>query len=172
VKAGNEGAEKFARHSLDARRITNMLAMAECEIYVTPGELDQNPWMLNFLNGTMELRTGTLRPHNPGDYITKLVRYEYCPGAPCDRWLGFLDQIMGGGPDASEGELERAQRLTNYLQRALGYSLTGSTIEKAVFILFGSGDNGKSTLLTTFRQLVEEYAQLLQVDTRAYIGTL
>jgi len=72
---------------------------------------------------------------------------------------------MGGGPDASEGELARAQRLIDYLQRALGYSLTGSTIEKAVFVLFGTGDNGKSTMLTTFRQLVEEYAVLLQVDT-------
>jgi putative DNA primase/helicase len=67
---------------------------------------------------------------------------------------------MGGAKDAG-----RAQRLTSYLQRAFGYSLTGSTIEKAVFVLFGEGDNGKSTMLSTFRQLVEEYSMLLQVDT-------
>jgi putative DNA primase/helicase len=72
---------------------------------------------------------------------------------------------MGGGPDAGEGEIERAERMVNYLQRALGYSLTGDTIEKAVFVLFGEGDNGKSTMLSTFRHLVEEYAVLLQADT-------
>jgi len=72
---------------------------------------------------------------------------------------------MGGGPDAGEGGRARAERLTDYLQRAFGYSLTGWTIEKAVFVLFGEGDNGKSTMLTTFRQLVEEYSMLLQADT-------
>ena len=72
---------------------------------------------------------------------------------------------MGGGPDASEAELDRSRRLVAYLRRALGYSLTGTTIEKAVFIPFGTGDNGKSTMLSTFRNLVEEYSHLLQVDT-------
>jgi putative DNA primase/helicase len=72
---------------------------------------------------------------------------------------------MGGGPEASEAELDRAHRMVEYLQIALGYSLTGCTIEKAVFIPFGEGDNGKSTMLSTFRQLVEEYSVLLQADT-------
>jgi putative DNA primase/helicase len=72
---------------------------------------------------------------------------------------------MGNHPDASEAELDRAERVVRYLQRALGYSLTGTTEEKAVFVLFGSGDNGKTTLLSTFLNLLEEYAVLLQVDT-------
>ncbi len=72
---------------------------------------------------------------------------------------------MGGGPGASEAELDCSQRLVAYLRRALGYSLTGTTIEKVVFIPFGTGDNGKSTMLSTFRRLVEEYSHLLQVDT-------
>src|SRR5204862_1958160 len=97
--------------------------------------------------------------------ITKLVPYDYQPDAPCVRWRAFLDQIMGGGPDAGEAEHARAQRRTDYLQRALGYSLTGVTSEKAVFVLFGEGDNGKSTMLSTIRQLAEEYSTLMQVDT-------
>jgi putative DNA primase/helicase len=165
VAKSDERAEKFARGSLDARRIANMLKMAECEIYVRPAELDSDPNLLNFQNGTVDLRTGEMREHQRADLITKLVHHRYRPEAQCPRWRGFLDQIMGGGPNAGEGALSRAQRLTDYLQRALGYSLTGCTIEKAVFVLFGDGDNGKSTMLTTFRQLVEEYAQLLQADT-------
>ena len=61
--------------------------------------------------------------------------------------------------------IDRAARMADYLQRALGYSLTGTTNEKAVFVVFGEGDNGKSTMLTTFRQLIDDYAALIQVDT-------
>ncbi len=165
VEAGNQKAETFARGSLDARRVTNALAMAECEIYVKPADLDGDPYLLNFINGTVDLRTGELCQHRRENLITKLIHHEYRPEAACPRWLAFLDQIMGGGPDAGEVELDRAQRLCDYLQRAFGYSLTGCTIEKAVFVLFGAGDNGKSTMLTTIRQLVEEYSALLQVDT-------
>ena len=161
----NNATEKFAGGSLDNRRITNALSLAECEIYVKPAELDQNPYLLNFLNGTVDLRNGQLQPHDRKDLITKLIHHEYRPKAHCPRWYEFLDQIMGGGPDAGEAELERAQRLIEYLQRTLGYSLTGCTREKAVFIPFGEGDNGKSTLLSTILTLVREYATLLQVDT-------
>jgi putative DNA primase/helicase len=164
-RGGGEKAEKFARASLDARRIGNTLSMAECEIYVRPADLDTDPYALNFLNGTVDLRTGGLRDHQRSDFITKLVRYKHIPASVCPRWLAFLDQVMGGGPDAAEPELDRARRLVDYLRRALGYSLTGTTIEKAVFIPFGAGDNGKSTMLSTFRNLVEEYSHLLQVDT-------
>ena len=164
-RGADEKGEKFARSSLDARRISSMLSMAECEIYVRPAELDTDPFALNFLNGTVDLRTGEMRAHWRSDLITKLVRYKYSPSAACPRWLAFLAQVMGEVPGAAEDDLDRSQRLVAYLRRALGYSLTGTTIEKAVFIPFGTGDNGKSTMLSTFRHLVEEYSVLLQVDT-------
>lgn len=157
--------ERFTRSCLDARRVSSMLSMAESETYVLPSELDTHPYLLNFLNGTVDLRTGLLRAAAREDLITKVIHFDYRPEALCPRWLAFLDCIMGGGPDAGDHELERAQRLTEYLQRAFGYSLTGCTIEKSVFLLFGAGDNGKSTMLTTFRQLVDEHSVLLQVDT-------
>jgi putative DNA primase/helicase len=160
-----EQADKFARSSLDSKRISSTLSMAESEIYVRPAELDINPDLLTFLNGTVDLRTGELRAHDRHDLITKLVHHRYRPGAPCGRWLRFLDEAMGGGADATEGALERAQRMVAYLQRALGYSLTGCTIEKCVFVPFGPPDAGKSTMLTTFRQLIEEHTVLLQVDS-------
>ena len=164
-RGAGEQAERFARGCLDSKRIASMLSMAEPEIFVRAAELDTDPFLLNFRNGTVDLRTSELRAHEPRDFITKVIHYDYLPDTPCPLWRAFLDRIMGGGPDASEGELERAQRLTNYLQRALGYSITASTREKAVFLLFGEGDNGKSTLLSTFRKIVEEYASFLLVET-------
>ena len=165
VAKAMEPAEKFARLALDSRRIGSLLSMAECEIFVRPEDLDRDPFALNFLNGTVDLRTAEIQDHRKTDLITKLVPYRYRPGAACPRWRAFLTQIMGGGTDVSGIAADRAGRLTEYLQRAMGYSLTGSTIEKAVFIPFGDGNNGKSTMLSTFRQLVEEYSVLLQVDT-------
>jgi putative DNA primase/helicase len=155
----------FAYSSLEARRVANMLTMAECELVVTPDQLDTHPFLLNFLNGTLDLRTGELAPHNPDQFITKLVHYNYNPEAACPLFLSVIARLMGNHPDASEPELERAERMVGYLQLALGYSLTGTTEEKAVFVPFGTGNNGKTTLLSTFLLLLEEYSVLLQSDT-------
>ena len=161
-RAGDK-VEKFACASLDSRRIASMLSMAQPEIFVSPSDLDTNPYLLNFADGTVDLRSGVLSPHDRRNFITKLVPHRFVPHAKCPQWLTFLSKIMGGGVQGEASE--RASRLIEYLQTAFGYSLTGCTIEKAVFVLFGSGNNGKSTLLSTFRQLVEEYSMLLQVDT-------
>jgi len=67
-------------------------------------------------------------------------------------FLCFLRRILGDG-------------LMPYLQKAFGYSLTGSTVEKVVFMCLGKGDNGKTTLLSLFLGLLKEYAVLLQIDT-------
>lgn len=158
-------AAEFARRTLDDKRIASMLSSAQCELPINPAELDTHPHLLNFANGTVDLRDGKLLPHEREHFITKIVHHEYHPGAPCPTFIGFLDRIMGGGPDASEGELERSDRLISYLQKALGYSLTGLTSEKAVFFAHGGGNNGKTTLLSVFREILEDYATLLQIDT-------
>jgi len=163
--ADDADLQKFAYGSLDARRINNMIALAECELIIMPDQLDTHPFLINFLNGTLDLRTGELKPHDEKQYLTKLVHHNYEPQAECSLFLGFLGRIMGGHADASERDLDRADRMVEYLQRALGYSMTGTTEEKAVFVPFGTGNNGKTTLLSTFLQLLEEYAVLLQVDT-------
>jgi putative DNA primase/helicase len=102
----------------------------------------------------VDLRTGCLRPHRREDFITKLVHHNYSPDAACQLFVAFLERITAHHPG-----------LVDYLQRAFGYSLTGRTIEKAVFLLHGKGDNGKSTLLATFLKILEEYSVLLQIDS-------
>jgi len=165
VDAGDKDHRAFAYGSLDARRIASLLTMAECELVITPDRLDTHPFLLNFMNGTLDLETGALLPHDPERFITKLVHYNYNPEAICRVFTAFIARLMGNHADASEADLDRAERMVGYLKRALGYSLTGTTEEKAVFVPFGSGNNGKTTLLATFLHLLEEYAALLQVDT-------
>jgi putative DNA primase/helicase len=165
VAAGNEVAQKFAKESLDSKRISNMLLEAQSALSISAVDLDTHPYLLNVTNGTVDVRDGRLYPHDRRQFITKMVKYAYRPAATCPTFLRFLERIMGVTPDASEGLLQRAERLIAYLQKAIGYSLTGTTCEKAVFLLYGAGDNGKSTLLALFLELLEEYAVLLQIDS-------
>jgi P4 family phage/plasmid primase-like protien len=164
VDSKNEAAEKFARASLDARRLNAMLALAQSELPITPDELDRNRSLLNFTNGTVDLKTGKLGPHRRDDWITKIVAFPYRPQAACPVWLNFVGEAMGGGPDAGQGDLDRADELISYLQLALGYSITGEVTEKAVFVAHGGGDNGKTTLLSAVRDLIHDFAATIGLD--------
>ena len=144
----SEDLQSFAVSSLNERRISHLLILAQSDLYVEPHQLDAHPMLLNCLNGN----TGILRPHSSEDYLTKLVHVEYHPQAQCPRWCRFLREVL-------------EERLLDYIQRAFGYSLTGITIEKAVFAPYGPGNSGKTTLLTTFRELIAEYAVVIQADT-------
>jgi putative DNA primase/helicase len=161
------GAElaKFAVRSLQLSRILNALKLAQPQLAVLAQDLDTHPDLLNFRNGTLNLKTGELSPHERKHYITKLVHHDYSPESECPTFLSFLSRLMGSSPDVSEFDLERCDRLMRYLQIAFGYSLTGHTSEKSVFLLHGTGDNGKTTLLSTFLKLLEEYSVLLQIDS-------
>ena len=124
------------------------LTESEPQIPVLPDQLDADPWLLNVVNGTLDLRTGELRPQRRLDLLTKMAPVIYDPGALCPTWEAFLWRIMGGNQD-----------LIDFLQRAIGYSLTGDTTEQCLFVLHGTGANGKSTLLEAlWAMLGEEYA--------------
>jgi putative DNA primase/helicase len=154
ARANNESLMKFAAICRRSARIANAIGEARPYLEIRSQLLDTNPDLLNFRNGTLDLKTGQLREHRREDYITKMVHYDYRPEAQCPTFMGFLRRITANHPG-----------LVPYLQKAFGYSLTGHTIEKAVFFLHGRGNNGKSTLLSTFRNLLDEYAVLLQVDS-------
>ena len=165
AKAGDESQMRFAAGCRRSSRITNALREAQPHLACHASELDTDPWLLNFRNGTVDLRTGELLPHNRGHFITKVIEHEFRPGAECPLFLRFLERITGGGPDVLEAAAARSQRLMIFLQRALGYSLTGVTCEKVVFLLYGPHDNGKSTLLALFLRMLGPYAILLQIES-------
>src|SRR6266487_2625226 len=132
---------KHVKSSLATAKLKAMLenAQSEEDIPLQSQDLDSHPWLLNCANGTLDLQTGTLHEHIRTHLLTKCVPIPLDPDATCPTWERFLWRIMGGtvepdDPDLSVGELEnrqqadaRAQRLMTFLQRALGYSLTGST---------------------------------------------
>lgn len=147
---------KHAARSESSRAITAMIELAKSEpgIPVTSDEMDRDTWLLNCKNGTLDLRTGKLKSHDRKDLITRFIPVEYDPIADCVLWMQFLNRIMDGKQD-----------LIKFLQRAIGYSLTGDTREQCLFILHGGGQNGKSTFLDTVRSLLCEYGQQTPTDT-------
>jgi putative DNA primase/helicase len=120
--------------------------LAKADPCVSPEELDTDPVLLNVENGTVDLRNGSLRPHLPEDLITKLAPVEFDPVAEAPRFYKFLKQVLG------EDELIR------FVQRFLGYSLTGLTKERSLAVLHGVGKNGKSTLVELFQDLMGDYS--------------
>jgi len=130
------------------------LAKTEPDIPVNISALDADPWLLNCRNGTLDLRTGKLLPHHPGNLCTKTIPVAYDPHAKCPTWKEFLRRVMAEKPE-----------LIKFLQRPIGYALTGSTGEQVLFFLYGTGANGKSTFIETCRNLLGDYAQQSEFDT-------
>jgi P4 family phage/plasmid primase-like protien len=157
---------RFLFKSESQRALTAMVQRARSlATGVTPEELDRDPWLLNAPNGVVDLRTGALLPHAREYLASKLTGAEYRPEATCPLFENFLGRIMGVSPEASEGELDRADRMVAYLQKAFGYAATGHVTEKAVFVFYGSGNNGKTTLLEVIAAALGEYAGRIQIET-------
>jgi putative DNA primase/helicase len=154
LDSGNEAVAKFAGACLNTQRITAAMREAQPHLAITTEEMDSDPYLLAFQNGVANLKTGELMPHTHEKFIARILQHDYNPSAKCRVFLGFLARITAKHPE-----------LVGYLEKAFGYSLTGVTNEKAVFLLHGGGDNGKSTLLSTFLKLLGDYAVLLQIDT-------
>lgn len=143
----------FLKHYLAAARVhgvkdTLTMAQSEQGVKIAISEIDANPMLLNVLNGTIDLATGTLRHHDPRDCITKLAPVSFDPDADSSLWQSFLDRIFDGD-----------EELIAYIQRAVGYSLTGGVGEQCLFFLYGSGQNGKSVFIQTLLHMLGEYAQ-------------
>ena len=147
---------RWAISSESTHRVRAMLESAKSErpLPILPEQLDANPWLLNVQNGTVDLRTGNLLPHQRQHLITKSAPVMWDPAARCDLWLSFLDRIMGGN-----------QELIQFLQRAIGYSLTADTREDVLFIAYGTGANGKSTLLGTIAAMSGDYGMKTPTET-------
>jgi putative DNA primase/helicase len=147
----------WSRHSLSKDKLSNMIALAQSEegVAVLPDHLDKDLWLLNVSNGTLALRSCTLRPHDKADLITKLAPVDFDPHAACPIFLAFLEKITDG-----------KKPLQEFLQRAVGRCLTGDTSEKILHVMHGTGDNGKTTLLETIHLLFgDDYAVRTPTET-------
>lgn len=140
---------KWATASEAAPRIEAMVRLARTErpIAIRVEELDADPWALNAANGTIDLRTGELRPHCRADLITKIAGCSFDAAATCPTWDGFLARVV---PDDS---------VRQFLQRFTGYALTGDVREHILVFAHGPGANGKSTFTETGLALLNDYAR-------------
>jgi putative DNA primase/helicase len=136
-----------ARHTQSDVRLRAMLAQAQPELTVPSDAFDTNPMLFNVLNGTIDLRSGALLPHDSKQLITKLSPIRYDPGAKAPLWRAFLDRIFAGNPETIA-----------FFQRALGYSLTGDTSEQVFFVAHGNGQNGKSVAFSAVERVLGDYA--------------
>jgi putative DNA primase/helicase len=141
--------ENFGKISESVRRREAMIKTAQYikELNIKAEDLDNNPWLLNVRNGTIDILTGEFLEHRQEDMITKLANADYDPAADCPLWKQFVREIMNYKPE-----------LVNFLQTAAGWALTGNIEEQTMFILYGSGANGKTTFLNTIQFLLGDYA--------------
>jgi putative DNA primase/helicase len=152
---------KFARASQNEARIGAMLNEAKPYLAVGMDELDADPWLINCQNGTLDLKAGKLKAHDPADRITKIVPVEYDPDAPCPRFKQFLKETL-----VEDGVI-------TFVKRYSGYTLTGITRERLLAILYGFGKNGKTTLVELLRDVMGGYAANTDTETllmRKYQG--
>ena len=120
-------------------------------------QFDRNKYLFNCANGTLDLNTLTFHPHDPADYITKLSPVTYDPKASCPRWDQFVNEVMEG-----------KTAVARYLQKAVGYSLTGDTSLECLFIMYGpTTRNGKTTTIETILRLMGEYGRSAKPDMLA-----
>jgi putative DNA primase/helicase len=140
----------WAKASMSSGHINASIRLARTDprISITADKLDVDPWLLNCLNGTVDLRMGTLREHRREDLITKRAPVVFDADAKCPQWDKFLWRIM----DDNVG-------LISFLHRAIGYSLTGSTQEGVIFLQHGLGRNGKTVFSETINYLAGDYAR-------------
>ena len=147
---------KWANISQNLYRLKAMIELTKhkSNIPLRPKDLDKDKLLFNVNNGTLDLRTGRLRKHDADDLITRIAPVDYDINAECPNWLEFLELIMDGNDDN-----------ITFLQKAIGYCLTGKTSERCFFILFGSGYNGKTTFINTMSALFGDYGMSTPTST-------
>jgi putative DNA primase/helicase len=145
---------KHLKQSRSSRTKDAMVKESQHRAPITPDMLDKHTSLLNTPNGIINLRTGELQPHDRNQFITKITNCEYTDKIDCPLWDTFLDDVFAGD-----------QSLIKFIQKAIGYSLTGSTKEDCAFFCYGTGRNGKSTFLDVISDALGDYATNIQPET-------
>jgi putative DNA primase/helicase len=150
---------KLAGHAIKSQAAAQIhamvtLAASEPGIALLVDQLDCDAWTLNVLNGTVDLKTGQLRPHRREDLLSKLAPVVFDDAATCPEWLTFLDQIF-----------QRDPALITYVQKLIGHAIVGTASEQLLALCYGTGRNGKTTFLETIGAILGDYAQHTPAET-------
>lgn len=146
---GSKEENAHKRASLQAAGLRNMVDLARYDdrIRVHADMLDNQPYALNTPDGTIDLHTATLHPHQAADNHTKITRVGYQPDQPTPRWTRFLTETFNGD-----------HAMIGYLQRILGYAATGAVTHHILPFLHGAGANGKTVLTDVLLAVLGDYA--------------
>ena len=147
------------------RKLRSVSGVSQCLTYshrlkeplaITEKAIDQEPWLLAFSNGVVDLRSGKFRPGAPGDYLLKAVPHEWKGmDAPAPIFIAFLESALDGLPNLTEDERrEYRDSLIGFVRRALGYGITGLNLEHMFLVFNGSGRNGKGILVELLRYVL------------------
>ena len=151
----NDWAKKCERRNIRMNTILDTRPM----VAVRKQELDSHKYLFNCENGVIDLKTGDLLPHDRDFLFTKISSVAYQKDADCPNWKAFLESIF------IDEQGQPNYEIIDFMQKAIGYSLTGDTTEQVMFFLFGNGRNGKSTFINTVQQLLGDYGRQTNSDT-------
>jgi putative DNA primase/helicase len=140
--------------SAKTRAAVVSLAGEDTRLVATTSQWDADPWLLNTPDGVVDLHTGTLRPHQITDYMTKQTAVSPEPKCPTPLWTKFMGEVTCGD-----------EELQTYLQRIAGYCLTGVTIEQELYFLYGSGNNGKGVWVRAVSGVLGDYHETSSIET-------
>jgi putative DNA primase/helicase len=123
-------------------------------VQILSEQLDNDDFLLNTLDGMVDLKTGVVYEHNKEKYMSYIINHQIDRINKPVKWLAFLDEIFQGDKE-----------LINFIHKAVGYTLTGSIREQSMFLTFGDGSNGKSVFLDVIKRLLCDYGANAQVET-------
>lgn len=150
---------KWAKTSEKSNVFLNSIHRAEAMLPISQRQLNTDHFLLNCQNGILDLRTGQLLNPERRYLMTMNTHVSYDAQARCPTWIAFLESILC----TADGTPKMA--LIDFLQRAIGYALTGDTREQVIFFLWGQGNNGKSTLLNIIKAMLGDYAMQTNSET-------
>ena len=146
--------DKHLKYTRNNKGKVNMIKESEHRLPILPSEFDTDTTVFNVFNGVIDLKNSKLHEHDFKRFISKISHVEYTDKVDCPQWREFLNQIF-----------DEDQELIDYIQKSVGYSMTGSTKEQCVFFCYGNGRNGKSTFLDIVTEIMGDYAINIQPET-------
>lgn len=158
IEGDGERAEffRFCAASQRAVMVRNMVTLAQSDprIVVSMTELDKLTHLLGVGNGVVDLRTGKLLPPDQAYRVTTITAVEFDPEAKCPLFERTVSDVFFGDAD-----------MIGFFQRLVGYSLLGKPDEDVLAIPYGSGSNGKSTVLGAIRLALGDHAKMANAET-------
>ncbi|MFN0602679.1 phage/plasmid primase, P4 family [Facklamia hominis] len=154
IETAEKALKKHQKYTRSVSGKRNMLVDTQHQVSIGTDAFDRDPYLFNTTSGYIDLNNRHLMNHNSSKMMSKMSYSEYNPEADCPQWIKFLGEIFQGN-----------QELIDYIQRAIGYSMSGDVSEQVMFFLVGDGQNGKSVFVNVLNDVMGSYGMAIQPST-------